>query len=102
MKRNEHTSARLASIAGRILAVKAIGRATIQLSDHGVPYKATFKWSDIRALAASALTQAQDHAERETIRKGKLPKGHRKIKVPKPILRNGKARKAAQLRGKRK
>lgn len=54
MKRNERTSARVAKIAGKILAAEhdnptRTGRVNGKLVD--------FTWDDIRALAASALTQ---------------------------------------------
>lgn len=41
----------------------------------------------LRSMAASLVNQAEDHAEREKLRKGGLPKGHRRIKVHKPVLR---------------
>lgn len=103
---NEHTSKRVARIAGMILRLKpwtdaatccitVANRTNSRWIDKRIP------WSDIRALAASALTQAEDHAHRETLRKGKLPRGHKLIKRHKPVARNGKAREHSEKRGKR-
>lgn len=83
----ERTSARVAKIAGRVLAIRSPVNFLVYKDEHH-----RIMWGDVLALAASALTQAADHSDRETIRSGKLPKGHRRIKVHTPIARNGKAR----------
>lgn len=62
-KKNERTSARIAKIAGRILAVDPYSneyRLQVRLSPGGAREWATFDWGDIRALAASCLTQTAD------------------------------------------
>ena len=59
-KTNERTSARVAKIAGEILAWKGRAGMTVCLVDDAT-HKDEFtliRWRDIRALAASALTQA--------------------------------------------
>lgn len=91
MKRNtEVTSRKVAKTAGRILAAEYI---YVEIWDKGGTGWRSVPRPDIRALAASALTQTQDHAERETLRKGRLPKGHKRVKRHKPVVRNGKVRK---------
>ena len=89
--RNERTSARIAKIAGKLLALKAGKQMSFYAwSDSGM---LEIPWADIRALAASALTQTEDHAERKVLRSGRLPRGHRRIKRHKPVVRNGRVRK---------
>lgn len=54
MAENEKTSARVAKIAAKVLAIKFIrGKTTIPGT--------SIRWSHIRALAASCLTQTTDH-----------------------------------------
>lgn len=68
MTRPERTSARVARIAGKVMAIKIVRAGTT------VP-GTTVTWSDIRALAASALTQTANRkrpAGPATI-KGKVP-----------------------------
>lgn len=90
---NEHTSKRVAKIAGRILAADVpVTHAwftawTSNNSKIGSYKPMRVTWDDIRALAASCLTQAEDHAERADLRAGKLPRGHKRIKTHKPVLR---------------
>lgn len=62
MARNEKTSKRVAAIAGKVLAVKpeTPGETTWIITDTKTGNIVTFYWRDIRALAASALTQAPD------------------------------------------
>jgi len=89
-RRTERTSARVARTAGKILAVipltgdEHVGIVTAKM------ITVWFPWSDIRGVAASALTQVEDHAERETLRRGKLPRGHKLVKRHKPVVRNGR------------
>lgn len=65
--RNERTSKRVATIAGKLLRVKAKrGTAFYAWCDTEL---VEVKWSDIRALAASALTQAADKTSRKAARK---------------------------------
>lgn len=92
MKKNEHTSPLIATWSSSILAADIDPDQDIFLRrKKGPPYKTTGEV--ILAVCASALTQAQDHAELAIIRKGKLPKGHKLIKRGKPIARNGWVRK---------
>lgn len=60
MVRNEQTSARVSRTAGRILALHLSpeDRADFEIRNG-------FKWSEIRALAASALNQAPDRPKRK-------------------------------------
>ena len=65
-KRNERTSKRIASIAGKVLALKTRDlisygntRCRLWVMDSN-PNGPSVSWHDIRALAASALTQAPD------------------------------------------
>ena len=55
--RNERTSKRVAKIAGKVLAVRGMSKEDVYW---GGGYFTGLKWSDIRALAASCLTQAAD------------------------------------------
>ena len=92
--KNEHT--RAAKIAGLVLArfarTKCREIALVNLYDAGETYELA-SWSDIRALASFVAHHADDHADLATIRKGHLPRGHKRIKTHKPIVRNGKMRK---------
>jgi len=65
MKRNEETSARVAKIAAKVLAM--VNSSTLELYHHpdGKPVKTDLKWRDIRALAASCLTQSPDKPKRK-------------------------------------
>ncbi len=58
--RNERTSKRIAKIAAKVLAIKIVNAKTT------VP-GTTVTWADIRALAASALTQAADREKYDDI-----------------------------------
>jgi len=60
-KRNERTSARVARIAAKILAVKGGGNSLL-CTAFADDIAFDIRWRDIRALAASALTQAPDRA----------------------------------------
>ncbi len=60
MSKNEKTSKRVAAIAGRIMAVKAIPRDYCVIFDTKKDDAVVLQWTDLRALAASALTQAAD------------------------------------------
>ena len=74
MKRNERTSNRVARIAGKILAIKAVethatlwGVEKTEFGDeNGLVW---IKWSDIRAIAASCLTQTRNKPKRRKVRK---------------------------------
>lgn len=58
---NERTSKRVAKIAGRVLAIKTIDTYTVLWGEEdGYPHNIAFPWKDIRALAASCLTQTPD------------------------------------------
>jgi hypothetical protein len=98
-RRDERTSARVARIAARVLACKPdCAVAPLSPDDFGFIDADSkwhqFKWSDIRALAASALTQAPS--------KPVPPRAHADIEWNKPAAKNHKpiARKIA-LRSKR-
>jgi hypothetical protein len=56
--RNERTSKRVAKIAGRILAIAARTTSKAYIWHGKCAHPTGLKWSDIQALAASALTQA--------------------------------------------
>lgn len=58
MVKNERTSARVAKIAGKIVAHKGLDR------DYVFP-EIGLKWSELRALAASCLTQAPDKPKKK-------------------------------------
>jgi len=68
---NEKTSAKVATKAAKILSNPKSSASA-------------------KSVAASALTQVEDHAERETLRRGKLPRGHKLVKRHKPVVRNGR------------
>ena len=60
-KRNEYTSARIAKIAGRVMKAKSLlNSARLYIEIAGAMEPLVFTFGDIRALAASALTQAPD------------------------------------------
>ena len=85
-KRSEHSSTRVARLAAEILGAGIAPDQTIPLRrSEGPPFLTSGEF--LLSICGSVVTQAQDHAERETIRKGKLPKGHRRIKVHKPVKR---------------
>jgi len=80
-KRDEKTSANIARIAGRILSAAHRVRIAAWTMDGRL---FLIPWSDIRALAASALTQTED-------------------KKPKPFTSRAEVRKAVKsLKKKRK
>lgn len=60
MASNEKTSKRVARIAARILSSQTSAREEITAWDAKGENLIHFKWADIRALAASALTQVAD------------------------------------------
>jgi len=91
-RRNEQTSAKVAKIAGRILAIKAKRDACTYIWTVFRDHLHIIKWSDIRALAASALTQTRDHADAKVMRSGKIPEKHKLVKRHKPVVRNHRAR----------
>ena len=68
--RNERTGAKVAKIAGTLLALDVLsGKECISVlwfDKGGYRKAALFKWSDIRALAASALTQAPNRTIRKS------------------------------------
>lgn len=61
-RKPEKTSARVARIAGRVLAADVATNLELEVwvKDRKGGRKLRLLWSDIRALAASALTQAED------------------------------------------
>ena len=67
--KNERTSKRVATIAGKVMALKGVANATVQLyTERTGRFSLTdigIKWRDIRALAASALTQAADKKKKK-------------------------------------
>jgi len=80
MAKNEKTSARVAKIAAKVLAVdinqfpdqphSPINPAHVDVMVLiGQSHSTGLKWSDIRALAASALTQTPDKRDIEAARK---------------------------------
>ncbi len=60
MSKNEKTSKRVAAIAGRVLAVQYPHTTEVRIYDIELGEIRTFKWAELRSLAASALTQADD------------------------------------------
>ena len=61
MARNEQTSPRVAKIAAKVLAMQNDLNLELYEHPHGQgPVITSLKWRDIRALAASCLTQAAD------------------------------------------
>lgn len=75
MTRNEKTSARIAKIAGQILATKRSREVLVWHIDDG-DEPLYIPWKDFRALAASCLNQAPDR----TIRKSRRVARKRKTK----------------------
>lgn len=67
--KNERTSKRVAKIAGRILAMNVAQRTDVSVADRCVSGITFINWSDIRALAASALTQTRDKPKAKRRRK---------------------------------
>lgn len=63
-QRNERTSARVARIAGELLAIDARPRACFWLFDERCHFH-KIAWSKVKALAASALTQAPGKPKRK-------------------------------------
>ena len=70
-KRNEKTSPRVAKIAAKVLAV----RTKTPAKDLGIVAHdgsgVVIRWSDIRALAASCLTQAADKPKRKAVKRSR-------------------------------
>jgi hypothetical protein len=66
-KRNEHTTARVAKIAAKVLAMKY--RDSLALYNYPEEGQSALPsglyWGDIRALAASCLTQTLDKPKRK-------------------------------------
>jgi hypothetical protein len=85
-RKPETTSARIATIAARIVGLKLRRPYTITLVDCDDKIH-RFRWADIVAVCASALTQVSGREDRETLRKGKLPVGHKLIRRHKPVKR---------------
>lgn len=70
MTRNERTSRRVARIAGKLLEIK------LSAEDKAEFYIANgFTWADVRALAASCLTQTEDWRLRRGGKKPRTTKG---------------------------
>lgn len=69
MARNERTSKRVAKIAGRILAMDVQRQTNVCVADRVVGGLTFLPWSDIRALAASALTQAPERKTKRKVRR---------------------------------
>ena len=68
MSKNERTSKRIAAIAGLVLSKNGNNRASVGFravrgSESSIYYFPDIRWSDIRALAASCLTQTEDRKE---------------------------------------
>lgn len=74
-KHNERTSPRVAKIAARVLAEQCGGDVIVAwLATRGTGMRNTpLYWSDIRALAASALTQTADIGRGSKAAGGKSP-----------------------------
>lgn len=68
MARNEKTSKRVAAIAGRVLAIKAPADEEVLVFDKIADKIVRLRWRDVRALAASALTQAADKPKKKARR----------------------------------
>jgi hypothetical protein len=58
--RNEKTSKRVAKIAGKVLALKGVASWYVTVCNEDRHSAVGLTWRDIRALAASCLTQAAD------------------------------------------
>jgi len=92
MPRNERTSKRIATIAGRILQASARIKAREmvyvpygrEFGDGGYAARPLCTLAELRALAASALTQAADKAA-----KGKKPRQIRSLTAPREALAPG-------------
>lgn len=69
MARTERTSARVAKIAAKVLALDIHPSVPAIVATDQTGKGHIFAWSDIRALAASALTQSPDKAEVQRLRK---------------------------------
>lgn len=92
--RNEHSSTEVLKIAGRVLAIAPLTEhEEIGLVTHERRH-AWFKWSDIRALAASALNRTADKKpKRSPLKRGKGAK-----KLGKWQARPLKSRKNVRMR----
>ena len=90
-RRNEHTSARVAKIAGKILAQDVPPARAVRViwyDRQDFLRAVVFKWSDLRAICASALTQTAD----KPVPSLKLIKRHRaRVRNPK-ALKGGRRR----------
>lgn len=71
MKRNEHTSARVAKIAAKVLAIDVENPDDVGVTVVGGGKKIWIGWRDIRALAASCLTQTSPIKKTPKRRKAK-------------------------------
>ena len=74
MARNERTSPRVARIAAKVLAMQ--NDLSLELYEHPHdqgPVMTSLKWRDIRALAASCLTQAADKPKRAAAKRRAKP-----------------------------
>ena len=81
-RKPEVTSARIASIAGRILAISADNKESALIWDGKAKMTIWMPWSDIRTLAASCLTQAPD--------KLRSPARHGTAPAPRPAGEEGR------------
>ncbi|HQS15009.1 hypothetical protein [Reyranella sp.] len=64
-KRNERTSPRVVKVAAKVLAMQNDLNLELYEHPHGHgPVMTSLKWRDIRALAASCLTQTADKPKR--------------------------------------
>jgi hypothetical protein len=61
VERNERTSARVAKIAAKVLATKTHPGVTFAVLDIKSGEYLNLKWTDVKAMAASCLTQTSDH-----------------------------------------
>jgi hypothetical protein len=58
--KNERTSKRVARIAGKVMARRGIASKELMIFNDDAYECLNITWSDVRALAASCLTQAAD------------------------------------------
>jgi hypothetical protein len=80
MARNERTSARVAKIAAKVMASNIHGKSSGVVlcwltQEPDCSWKDPLTWRDIRALAASALTQVKDKRDRDDSQMRKALRG---------------------------
>ena len=70
---NEKTSARVAKIAGKIMALVPVEKNALKIYDAKSGRRVQISFEDIRTIAASCLTQTPDKPAKKTKKRKKKP-----------------------------